>query len=76
MPGAYLGRSMAEPVRVVFVVPYALDTSLRFARAVTALGDVRTAVITQESPERLPADFRAKLAGVESVKDALDAAQL
>jgi biotin carboxylase len=73
---AYLAPPMAAPVRVVFVVPYALDTSLRFARAVAALSDARTAVVTQEAPERLPADFRARLAGVERVADALDAAQL
>lgn len=40
------------------------------------LGDTRTAVITQEAPERLPEDFRARLVGVERVEDALDPAQL
>ena len=67
---------MSSDTRVVFVVPYALDTSLRFARAVAALPGVRTAVVTQEAPERLPADFRERLVAVERVDDALDSAQL
>ena len=67
---------MSAPVHVVFAVPYALETSLRFARAAAALPDVRLAVVTQEDPARLPDDLRRGLAGVVRVDDALDPDQL
>ena len=67
---------MTAPVHVVFAVPYALEASLRFARAAASLPDVRLAVVTQEEPDRLPEDLRRTLAGVETIGDALDPDQL
>jgi hypothetical protein len=67
---------MADPLHVVFAVPYALETSLRFARAAASLEDVRLGVVTQEDPARLPEDLRRRLATVERVDDALDPDQL
>jgi biotin carboxylase len=67
---------MTAAVRVVFVVPYALDTSLRFARAVAALPGVLLGVVTQEDPGRLPADLRGRLTAVERIDDALAADQI
>ncbi len=61
---------------VVFVVPYAMETTLRFVRAALRLSDVRVAVVSQEPPERLPDDVRAALVGHERVGDPLDASQL
>lgn len=63
-------------VRVVFVAPYAADTTLRFARAAAELPGVRFALITQEPPERFHSEFGARLAGIRRVKDAFDAKEL
>ena len=67
---------MTAPVHVVFAVPYALEASLRFARAAASLPDVQLAVVTQEEPDRLPEDLRRTLAAVETIGDALDPDQL
>ncbi len=64
------------PLHVAFVVPFALETSLRFARAAASLEDVRLGIISQEPVERIPADLRARLAAFERVPDALDAHSL
>lgn len=61
---------------VVFVVPFALETTLRFVRSVQGLEGVRLAVVSQEAAERLPADVRAGLEGFARVGDALDPDQL
>jgi biotin carboxylase len=63
-------------VRVVFVAPFAADTTLRFVRSAAELPDVRMAVITQDDPEKLPEALRARLVAVRRVHDALDAGQL
>ncbi len=63
-------------VHVVFVVPYALETTLRFARSVAAQPGVRLGVISQEPAERLPKELRERLSAHEMVTDALDSAQL
>jgi formate-dependent phosphoribosylglycinamide formyltransferase (GAR transformylase) len=61
---------------VVFVAPYSAETTLRFARAVAFLPQVRAALVTQEAAERLPADLRQSLAGHWRVDSALDPKQL
>lgn len=61
---------------VVFVVPFAMDASLRFVRAAAGLPNVRLAVVTQEPPERFPDDLRAALAGHCRVDDAMQSEQL
>lgn len=61
---------------VLFVVPFAMDASLRFVRAAAALPGVRLGVITQEPLERFPEELREKLAGHYKVEDALEADQI
>ena len=63
-------------VRVVFVAPFAADTTLRFVRSTAELADVRMALVSQEDPERFPAELRARLAGFRRVRDAMDAGEL
>ncbi|MFM7295856.1 MAG: hypothetical protein ACKO4Q_01365, partial [Planctomycetota bacterium] len=63
-------------VRVVFVAPFAADTTLRFARSTAELADVRMALVSQEAPERLPAELRERLVGFRRVGDAMDAREL
>ena len=62
---------------VVFVAPYGLASTLRFVRAVASLPDVRTGIVTQESPtafsRKLEPGDRKRLAGLAQVPDALDA---
>jgi len=58
---------------VVFVAPFPLETTLRFARAVGSLGDVRLLGIAQEPPGG--AD-RGLYADLVTVSDALDTRQL
>ncbi len=57
---------------VVFVAPFYLDTTARFLRAASRLEGVRLAVVSQESPDRLPAGLGERLAGYRRVPDALD----
>src|SRR5688572_30258285 len=47
--------------RVVFVAPFAADTTLRFARAAAELPEVDLALVTQEAPEKLPDELRRRL---------------
>lgn len=62
--------------RAVFVLPYALESSLRFLNAAARLEGVHLGLVTQEPPERIPGDLRQLLSGYERVEDALDADQL
>ena len=61
---------------VVFVVPYAMESTLRFVRGACALEDVRLSVVSQEPPARLPENIRSRLTAHERVADCLDAEQL
>jgi biotin carboxylase len=67
---------MSAPSHVVFVVPFLLESSLRFAGAAGRLPGVRLALLSQEPPERLPAEMRPLVASFRQVGDALDSAQL
>ncbi len=58
---------------VVFVAPFPLETTLRFARAVGQLAGVRLLGIAQEPPG---GDDRALFADVVTVRDGLDTRQL
>ena len=60
----------------IFVVPYGMETSLRFVRAAARLQGVRLGLISQEPAERLPEDVRSGVAAFERVKNALDPDQL
>ena len=67
---------MAAPSHVVFVVPFLLESSLRFASAAARLPNVRLALLSQEPPERLPAELRPLVGAFQRVPDALDAGSL
>lgn len=61
---------------VAFVMPYALEASLRFARSAVSLPDVRLGIVSQEPVARLPEDLRRKIVAHEMIKDATDPDQL
>jgi len=61
---------------VVYVAPFLAETTLRFVSALSRVERARTTLISQDSPERLPADLRSRLAGAAQVRDALDPAVL
>ncbi len=65
-----------SPLHAAFVVPFALETSLRFARAAASLPQVRLGILSQEPLERIPAELREKISAFERVPDALDAHSL
>jgi len=58
---------------VVFVAPFPLDTTMRFARAAAALGDVRFFGIMQEAPR---GDDASMFADLVTVRDGLETSQL
>lgn len=58
---------------VVFVAPFPLDTTMRFARAAAALGDVRFLGIMQEPPR---GDDAGLFVDLVTVRDGLDTRQL
>lgn len=61
---------------VVFVVPYAMESTLRFVRAAAGLEGVQLAVVSQEAPTSLPKDLTKKLAAHVRCGNALDPEQL
>ena len=63
-------------IHVVFCVPYALEASLRFVRAVAALPGVRLGIISHQPAEKMPAEVRAAVVGYEVIADAQDPEQL
>ena len=60
-------------MHVVFAVPFAMENTLRFVRAVASLPGVRLSVVSQDGPDRLPAELRAQLVGFEQVGDGMQA---
>ncbi len=58
---------------VVFVAPFPLDTTMRFARAAAGLDDVRLLGIMQEAPQ---GDDRNLFVDIVLVKDGLESSQL
>ncbi len=62
--------------RVVFAVPYAMESTLRFLRAALEVPEAVVGVVSQEEASRLPAELRARLAGHLRVPDMLDARAL
>ncbi|KAB2966234.1 MAG: ATP-grasp domain-containing protein [Thermoanaerobaculia bacterium] len=63
-------------MRVVFVAPFFLETTLRFVDAVASLPGVRTALISQDPLDRLPPRLRERLAAHRLVADGLDPRQI
>jgi len=62
-------------MNVVFVVPYAMETTLRFVRATAGLG-VRLGIISQEPGQRLATALGPSMSAFERVHDPLDADEL
>jgi len=63
-------------MNVVFVAPYAMETTLRFARRAAELPLVRLGVISQEPGEVLMRELGGKMQAFERVRDALDPDEL
>ncbi|MCP5065622.1 MAG: ATP-grasp domain-containing protein [bacterium] len=63
---------------VVFVVPYAMDATLRFVRAAASLrGEgLRLGIISQQSADRFPQDLRNQFDAFEQVRNALNPDEL
>lgn len=61
---------------VVFVVPFTMESSLRFVRAAALLPGVRVALVSQDPVDKLEGEVRHLLAGFLQVTDGLDADQL
>jgi biotin carboxylase len=62
--------------RVVFVAPFALDTTLRFARAAAELAGVHFGLISQEPLDRTPEDLRRRVTAYRRVRDGLNEQEL
>ncbi|MFT5049260.1 MAG: D-alanine-D-alanine ligase-like ATP-grasp enzyme [Chlamydiales bacterium] len=60
----------------VFVIPFALESTLRFLEGALESEDIRWGVVTQEKPERLPEELRKRLTHVEQIENCLDAETL
>src|SRR5215470_7604223 len=58
---------------VVFVAPFPLETTMRFARAAAALAGVRLLGVMQEAPA---GEDRARFSDLVGVEDALDPKRL
>ena len=63
-------------MNVVFVAPFAMETTLRFARRTLELSGVRVGVISQEPGEVIVRELGGKLAAFERVDDAMAPDQL
>ena len=63
-------------MHVVFVIPFAMESSLRFARAAAGLSGVELSIVSQDRLAALPDDLRDRLAGFRQVEDALAPAVL
>lgn len=59
-------------VTAVLVAPFFQENTVRYVRALVALGDTRACVITQDDVGRLPPEVRAGLVAHRRVADALD----
>lgn len=62
--------------QVIFVAPFAVDTTLRFVDGAAEVPDSRLILITQDPIERFPPGLRAKLSAHWRVDNALDARHL
>lgn len=62
--------------RVVFVAPFTLDTTLRFARASAELAGVHFGLISQEPLERCPDDLQRRVSAYRRVRDGLNEDEL
>lgn len=60
-------------VHVVFAIPFAMENTLRFARAALTLPGVQLSVVSQDGLQNFPEDFRQQLADFEQVADGMSA---
>jgi len=70
-----MSRAPAGERNVVFVAPYAMETTLRFVRAAANLPGVRLGVISQEPRERFR-ELGERMTGFARVRDPMDQDQL
>jgi hypothetical protein len=63
-------------VVAVFVAPYLLDATTRFAEAAARLPGTELALVTCEPEDRVPPELRRSLAAHWRIDDALDAGQI
>ncbi len=61
---------------VVFVVPFFMEATLRFVAGAAQLEGVRLGIVSQDPPERLPSEIRARIAAHWRVADAFDVSQI
>ncbi|MCP3958631.1 MAG: ATP-grasp domain-containing protein [bacterium] len=61
---------------VVFVAPFAFDTTLRFVNAAAAHPGARLALVSQDALEKFPAELRGALAAHRRIDNALDDAKI
>ncbi len=64
------------PLNVVFAVPYAMDSTVRFVRAAASLPGVTLGILSQEPLEKLPADLAQRVDAHQRVGDLLDADEM
>ncbi|MCA9539641.1 MAG: ATP-grasp domain-containing protein, partial [Myxococcales bacterium] len=67
---------MSAEVRVVFVAPFFLETTVRFVRAVAELPNVKLGLISQDPLEKLDPRVKARLSAHWQVGNSLDAHQI
>src|SRR5262245_33557723 len=60
----------------VFVLPFALETTLRFVSGAAALPGVRLSVVSQDPLEKLPESLRSRLAAHWRLDNCFDPVQL
>ncbi len=63
-------------MNVVFVVPFAMPTTLRFVSAVADLPGVRVGLVTMERAQRLPPELRQRIAAHRHVPSCFEAQQI
>ena len=63
-------------IHVIFVVPFAMETTLRFVRSMMALPDVRLGILSQEAPGAFTPDVRRGIRGYQRVEDAMQPDQI
>lgn len=63
-------------VNVVFVVPFAMRTTLKFVTAMADLPGVKLGLLTMDPIERVPAEVRAKISGHWQVDNCFHADQI
>ena len=63
-------------VRVVFIAPFNMPTTMRFVSAVAELPDVQLGLISQDPAEVLAPELKQRLVAHYRVQDGLDVKQL